>query len=121
MNFIIYTRYIKEKTIIPPFTLLFSLATFPLSRHSPPSHSSLVISPLFRHYIPPLLGRSLRIGEYVNGVRILFLSPRNPVFTIFCVAVPYYKSIIYIPFLYQSSIIRSSFLYPFYILPPPSS
>jgi len=38
MNFVIYTKYIKENSIIPPFTLLFSLATFSLSRH----------------YIPPL-------------------------------------------------------------------
>ena|GEM_PF-5927589 len=35
------------------------------------------------HHTPPLLGRSLRIGEYVIGVRILFLSPRNPDFNIF--------------------------------------
>ena len=48
MNFVIYTRYIKENFIISPFTLLFSLATFPLSRHSPPRHSSLVI----RHFFP---------------------------------------------------------------------
>ena len=71
-------------------------------------HSSFL--PFFRHYIPPLLGRSLRIGEYVNGVRIPFLSPRNPVFNIFCLVVLHYESIIYIPFLYQSSKIRISFL-----------
>ncbi len=73
-------------------------------------HITLVIhhSPLVP--TPPLLGRSLRIGEYVNGVRILFLSPRNPVFTIFCVAVLYYESTTYTPFLYQSSKIRISFL-----------
>ena len=52
------------------------------------------------------------------GVRILFLSPRNPVFGIFGIVVLYYESIIYTPFLYQSFIIRSSFLYPFYILTP---
>ena len=40
----------------------------------------------------------------------LFLSPRNPVFTIFCIVVLYYESIIYTPFLYQSSKIRISFL-----------
>ena len=51
-------------------------------------------------------------------MRIPFLSPRNPVFTIFYIAVLYYESTTYIPFLYQSSIIRSSFLYPFYILTP---
>ena len=74
----------------------------------------LISLPLFRRSLlvttPPLLGRSLRIGEYVIGVRIPFLSPRNPVFNIFCVAVSYYKPIIYTSFLYQSSKIRISFL-----------
>ena len=92
-------------------------------------HLSVVLPPLegarerflslFRPYIPPLLGRSLRIGEYVNGVRILFLSPRNLVFTIFNPVISHYESTFYTPFLYQSFIIRSSFLYPFYILTPP--
>ena len=45
-----------------------------------------------------------------DGVRILFLSPRNPVFTIFGIAVLCYHSTTYIPFLYQSSKIRISFL-----------
>ena len=45
-----------------------------------------------------------------DGVRILFLSPRNPVFNIFCIAVLYYESTFYTPFLYQSSKIRISFL-----------
>ena len=40
----------------------------------------------------------------------LFLSPRNPVFTIFSLVVLYYESTTYIPFLYQSSKIRISFL-----------
>ena len=123
MNFVIYTRYMKEKSIIPPFTLLFSLATFPLFRHSPPRHSSLVTRhffcffrhyipplkvacdswvcapreifitfsssfvsrhssffPFFRLHIPPLLGRSLRIGEYVIGVRIPFPFASKPRF-----------------------------------------
>ena len=100
----------ENKTLI--FLLLF------LCHSSPPSlfirHSSLVITSLFRHSppvaTPPLLGRSLRIGEYVIGERILFLSPRNPVFTIFCIAVLCYLSTTYIPFLYQSSKIRISFL-----------
>ena len=45
-----------------------------------------------------------------DGERIPFLSPRNPVFTVFCIVVLYYESITYIPFLYQSSKIRISFL-----------
>ena len=45
-----------------------------------------------------------------DGVRILFLSPRNPVFNIFSVVVLYYESTFYTPFLYQSSKIRISFL-----------
>ena len=45
-----------------------------------------------------------------DGVRILFLSPRNPVFNIFSIAVLYYESTFYTPFLYQSSKIRISFL-----------
>ncbi|EKY10808.1 hypothetical protein HMPREF9072_02566 [Capnocytophaga sp. oral taxon 324 str. F0483] len=40
----------------------------------------------------------------------LFLSPQNPVFTIFNAVILYYLSITYIPFLYQSSKIRISFL-----------
>ena len=78
------------------------------------SYDNHYTSPLYlhfpRHHTPPLLGRSLRIGEYVNGVRILFLSPRNPVFNIFSVVVLQYESTTYIPFLYQSSKIRISFL-----------
>nr|DAI34743.1 MAG TPA: hypothetical protein [Bacteriophage sp.] len=45
-----------------------------------------------------------------DGVRILFISSRNPVFTIFCTVVLHYKSTTYTPFLYQSSKIRISFL-----------
>ena len=69
-----------------------------------------IILSFYCRYILPLLGRSLRIGEYVIGVRILFLSPRNPVFTIFSAVVLQYESTTYAPFLYQSSKIRISFL-----------
>ena len=66
MNFVIYTRYIKENSIIPPFTLLFSLAIFSLSSHSLPRHSSLVT----RHFFPfpsphsPFEGSQRQLGMY---------------------------------------------------------
>ena len=95
----------------------YTLPKFLLARHTTTLHYLLFFRrhiPFFRHSLlvttPPLLGRSLRIGEYVNGVRILFLLPRNPVFTIFNPVVLYYYSTTYIPFLYQSSKIRISFL-----------
>ena len=66
MNFVIYTRYIKENPIIPPFTLLFSLAISPLSRHSPLRHLSLVT----HHFSPfpsphsPFEGSQRLLGMY---------------------------------------------------------
>ena len=57
----------------------------------------------FRHYIPPSPWER-------DGVRILFLSPRNPVFTVFSPVVSHYDSTVYTSFLYQSSKIRISFL-----------
>ena len=126
-----YTEKIPKHTKIASFLLLLtpalsssylafifiipSLYLHCVFVHSSPVRIAHTVLPplqsaIFRHYIPPLLGRSLRIGEYVNGVRILFLSPRNPVFTIFNPVVLYYYSITYTPFLYQSSKIRISFL-----------
>nr|DAG01936.1 MAG TPA: hypothetical protein [Siphoviridae sp. ctYaH2] len=61
------------------------------------------LPPIFRPYNSPSPWERV-------GVRILFLSPRNPVFNIFCIAVLHYKPTAYIPFLYQSSKIRISFL-----------
>ena len=57
MNFVIYTRYIKEKSIIPPLHPSFFSRYIPSFTSLAPSsfvtrHSSFF--PLFRHYIPPL-------------------------------------------------------------------
>ena len=74
MNFIIYTRYIKENSIIPPFTHLFSLAISPLSRHSLPRHSSLVT----RHFFPfsvttfPLI--EVASDNWVCALREIFIT-----------------------------------------------
>ena len=101
---ILRSFFVHSSSILRPFFIDRATCSYPCDSHLP------VRLTLFRHYLPPLLGRSLRIGEYVNGERILFLSPRNPVFNIFHVAVLRYESITYTPFLYQSSKIRISFL-----------
>ena len=67
--------------------LRLSVTTFPLFRHTP----SYCLWPKAYHLFP-------------------FLSHQNPVFNIFYVVVSQYKSTTYIPFLYQSSKIRISFL-----------
>ena len=96
----------ENKTLI--FLLLF------LCHSSPPSlfirHSSLVITSLFRHHTLLLLSLYSPSPWERDGERILFLSLRNPVFNIFSAVVLQYESTTYIPFLYQSSKIRISFL-----------
>ena len=67
------------------------------------SLSSFVISLFFPSHFPYCL--------WPKAYHLfLFLSPRNPLFAIFCIAVLYYESTTYIPFLYQSSKILISFL-----------
>ena len=107
--------------------LPFSIATFPLfhrytppfpSLHSPfegsqrqlgmcPARAEILNRKKFSSFFPSL--HSFSPWERA-GVRIPFLSPRNPDFNIFSAVVWYYESTIYIPFLYQSSKIRISFL-----------
>ena len=116
--------YVTSLVIYHSLFLPFSIILPPPSAYSLRPHTPHFLISKFANYLisislfrcsllvttPPLLGGSLRIGEYVIGVRIPFLSPRNPVFTIFNPVVLYYYSITYIPFLYQSSKIRISFL-----------
>ena len=113
------TSLVIYHSLFLPFSIILPPSAYSLRPHTPHFLISkfanyLISIPLFRRSLlvttPPLLGRSLRIGEYVIGVRIPFLSPRNPVFTIFNPVVLYYYSITYTPFLYQSSKIRISFL-----------
>jgi len=61
----------------------------------------------FHCYNSPSLGLSAitKLSLYSHFTFPL-LSPRNPVFSIFSLAVLQYESITYIPFLYQSSKIR---------------
>ena len=114
------------------YEIFFSFLHFFVTTHPLLKTASEKFSPhhlhLSRHYIPPLKVASDSwvcvkgdVSSFFpslhspspwerDGVRILFLSPRNPVFNIFCIAVLYYESTTYIPFLYQSSKIRISFL-----------
>ncbi|SQA94779.1 Uncharacterised protein [Capnocytophaga ochracea] len=65
----------------------------------------------FHRYNSPSLGLSaIAQPSLYSHFIFLLLSPRNLVFSTFNLAVLYYESTTYIPFLYQSSKIRISFL-----------
>ena len=66
MNFVKYTRYIKENPIIPPspFCFLSLYSPFPVIRPLAIRHSSLVIFLLFPSLHSPFEGSQRQLGMY---------------------------------------------------------
>ena len=103
-SFILRSFFVHSSSILRPFFVhSSSIPHRPYNLHLPVRLAPACVA----HTFPSLPSPSPweRVGE-----RILFLSPRNLVFNIFSLVVLYYESTFYIPFLYQSSKIRISFL-----------
>ena len=103
------SHYLLHSSFTPRHFFLFFVTTFPFLKVA--SDSWVCVKEDIFTTLPSTFPSPHYPSPWErDGVRILFLSPRNPVFTIFGIAVLCYHSTTYIPFLYQSSKIRISFL-----------